>query len=209
MSSLWALLGGVLAGSTIHDPETDAMIFHDVISILSALVRLRRDLVLCGLPHFSALLERLILCLRAPRPQLGGKQHRIVMDSLPRWIDASKTLSSEDSKVLARLMTTLQTKTMIRAHGVADTQKPESLSRPFSKHAAYVIKAYIEAITDPLCHISPLIRKELQPGLFALCDMVGEHNRDALMVSALDAGGKTVMKTLWKDYEKQKYVGKG
>jgi len=29
------------------------------------------------------------------------------------------------------------------------------------------------------------------------------------MVSALDAGGKTIMKDLWTEYEKQKYVGKG
>jgi len=29
------------------------------------------------------------------------------------------------------------------------------------------------------------------------------------MVSALDAGGKSVMKVLWKEYEKQRYVGKG
>lgn len=209
MSSLWIVLNDVLAGSTVHDPETDTSLFHDVVSALSALVRLRRDFVLCGLPHFGALLGRLIMCLRTPRPQLGGKQHKIVMDSLPRWINASKTFSSEESKALTRLMTTLQTKTMIRAHGIADTQKPESLARPFAKHAAYVIKAYIETVTDPLCQMSPLVRKELQPGLFALCDMLGEYSRDALMVSALDAGGKIVMKTLWKDYEKQKYTGKG
>jgi hypothetical protein len=29
------------------------------------------------------------------------------------------------------------------------------------------------------------------------------------MVSALDAGGKATMKALWKDYDAQKYVGKG
>lgn len=29
------------------------------------------------------------------------------------------------------------------------------------------------------------------------------------MVSALDSGGKMVLKGLWREYEKQRYVGKG
>ena len=72
-----------------------------------------------------------------------------------------------------------------------------------------MLTAYVEAVNDPLCFVTSGIRKELQPGLFALCDMLGEHNRDAMMVSALDAGGKATMKVLWKEYEKQRYVGKG
>lgn len=64
-------------------------------------------------------------------------------------------------------------------------------------------------MTEPLAFIPADIRRELQPGLFALCEMMGEQNRDAMMVAMSDAGGRTVMKTLWKEYEKQKYIGKG
>lgn len=64
-------------------------------------------------------------------------------------------------------------------------------------------------MNDPLCVLSSEIRKELMPGLFALCDMVTEHARDALMVSGLDGGGKATLKVLWREYEKQRYVGKG
>jgi len=39
--------------------------------------------------------------------------------------------------------------------------------------------------------------------------MLNEYARDALMVSALDASGKAVMKGLWREYEKQRYTGKG
>jgi hypothetical protein len=39
--------------------------------------------------------------------------------------------------------------------------------------------------------------------------MLNEHARDALMVSALDASGKAAMKGLWREYEKQRYTGKG
>ena len=179
-------------------------------NVLSALVRLRRDLILNTLPHLGFVLRQLISCLRSPRPQLGGKQRRLVMDTLPRWINGAHPLSSAESKALARLLTTLTTKTMVRTHGpAAEAQKPESLVRPFSKHAAYVLTAYVGAVNDPLCVISAAVRRELMPGLFALCDMLGEHNRDAMMVSALDTGGKATMKALWKEYEKQRYVGKG
>ncbi|KAI0724331.1 Urb2/Npa2 family-domain-containing protein [Cerioporus squamosus] len=188
LSSLWSMMRALLAGSYEHEQSTDASVFHGVVNVLSALVRLRRDLVLNTLPHLGFILRQL----------LGAKQSRIVMDTLPRWIAPTQPLSGQESKALARLLTTLTTKTM-----------PESLVRPFSKHAAYVLTAYIEAVNDPLCSVSSAVRKELQPGLFALCDMLGEHNRDAMMVAALDAGGKATMKVLWKEYEKQRYVGKG
>ncbi|KAL7285691.1 hypothetical protein ACG7TL_000796 [Trametes sanguinea] len=206
LPSLWSLLRSLLAGSSTHDQSTDIAMYHGVVDILSALVRLRRDLVLNTLPHLGFVLRQLVLCLRSLRPQLGGRQSRMVMDTLPRWIAPSQPLGAQESKALARLLTTLTTKTMIRVHGAAaETQKPESLVRPFSKHAAYVLTAYVEAVNDPLCFVSSGVRRELQPGLFALCDMLGEHNRDAMMVSALDTGGKATMKALWKEYEKQRY----
>jgi len=97
----------------------------------------------------------------------------------------------------------------VRSPQSADSQKAESLAKPFSKHAAFVLKAYMDAMNDPLCVMPLGVRKELYPGLFSLCDMINEYSRDAMMVSALDAGGKATMKALWNEYEKQKYVGKG
>ncbi|OJT14368.1 hypothetical protein TRAPUB_9083 [Trametes pubescens] len=207
LSSLWSLLRTLLAGSSTHEQSTDTATFHGAINILSALVRLRRDLVLNTLPHLGFVLRQLVSCLRSLRPQLGGKQRRLVLDTLPRWLAPAHALGAPESRALARLLTTLTVKTMVRGHDAA--QKPEALVRPFSKHAAYVLTAYVDAVGDPLCFVPGPVRKELQPGLFALCDMLGEHNRDAMMVAALDASGKATMKTLWKEYEKQRYVGKG
>ncbi|KAI6109440.1 hypothetical protein EDD16DRAFT_1614053, partial [Pisolithus croceorrhizus] len=62
---------------------------------------------------------------------------------------------------------------------------------------------------DSLCILTPETPRELEPRLFLLGELLGEYNRDALMVSALDSGGKTIMKLLWREYEKQRYVGKG
>ncbi|KDQ54722.1 hypothetical protein JAAARDRAFT_60187 [Jaapia argillacea MUCL 33604] len=210
VGSVWSLLARFLAGSKKHDEESNPAIFHHIVSILSALVRLRRDLILSTLPHLGTTLSHMLMLTRNLRPQLGAKQSKQVTDTLPLWINVSRPLGGDESKALARLLESLTTKSVVRTHGSGpDTQKAESLSRPFSKHAAYVLKAYIDAMNDPLCFMPSEIRKDLQPGLFSLCEMMSEHNRDAMMVSAFDAGGKTTMKTLWKEYEKQRYVGKG
>ncbi|THH21561.1 hypothetical protein EW146_g35 [Bondarzewia mesenterica] len=212
LSAIWSLLSKFISGSESHDAETDSNTFHEITSIVGALVRLRRDLVLNTLPHLCIVLCLLIRCLRSPRPHLGAKQHKLIADTLPQWINPSHPLGADTSKALARLLTTLVTKSLVRAytHGSAtDAPKHESLARPLTKHVAYVIQAYVDALNEPLCVMPTDVRRELQPGLFILCGMLSEPGRDALMMSALDAGGKTVMKQLWKEYEKQKYVGKG
>lgn len=132
------------------------------------------------------------------------------MSTQPLWINASRSLGVEEAKALSRVLETLTAKTTPRVHATSnESQKAESLATPFSKHAAFVLKAYIEAMNDPLCVLPLDIRKELSPGLYALCSMIGEHSRDAMMVSALDTSGKATLKALWREYEKQRYVGRG
>ncbi|KAJ7169665.1 Urb2/Npa2 family-domain-containing protein [Mycena filopes] len=207
---IWLLLSKFLTKSKPHDAETSTAVFHEITVIIGALIRLRRDLVALTLPNLGLVLQQLIATIRRPRPQLGAKQTALVTDTLPVWLNSAFPVGPEEGKALARLLETLTTKTTIRSNSsTADTQRAESLARPFSKHAVYIIKAYIDAMNDPLCILPAELRKELRPGLFALCDMVNDHNRDAMMVSALDAGGKTIMKNLWTEYEKQKYIGKG
>lgn len=181
-----------------------------MVAIVGSLVRLRRDLVVTTLPHLTSIIRRLLFALRSPRPLLGGKQYTIVADSFPAWVNPSQPLGAEESKALSRLLTSLSAKTSIRVHGPsADPHKQESLARPLSKHVTCVLQAYLEVLNDPLCILPADIRRELQPGLFVLCDMLNEHTRDAVMVSALDASGKAAMKSLWREYEKQRYTGKG
>ena len=209
VGSIWTLLSRVLSGSRIHDDETTVAVFHKSVTSIGALIRLRRDLLTPTLPHLAALLQQLIWSMRRARPHVGAKQTKQVMDTLPRYIN-SNPLGPEEAKLLARLLEMLASKTTVRINATnVDVPKAESLAKPFSKHAAYVLKAYIEAMNDPLCIIPSSIRKELQSGLYALCGMMKDHNRDAMMVSALDTGGKTTMKTLWKEYEKQRYIGRG
>ncbi|KIJ68740.1 hypothetical protein HYDPIDRAFT_24992 [Hydnomerulius pinastri MD-312] len=214
LGSIWSLLSKILSGSSEHDTKTTFSIFHHIISIISALIRLRRDLVVHNLPHLGFVLRQLMMITRSLRPQLGAKQSKLVTDTFPSWISASQPLAADEGRALARLLTALTSKTVPRTHththsSTTDAPKSESLAKPFSKHAGYVLTAYIDALNDPLCAMTAEMRRELEPGLFALCEMLGEHSRDAIMVSALDSGGKSIMKALWKEYEKQRYVGKG
>jgi hypothetical protein len=215
LGSIWSLLDKILSGSSEHDATTAFPIFHHIVTIIGALVRLRRDLVVHTLPHLSLVLRQLMMLTRKIRPQLGAKQSKIVTDTFPSWLSTSQPLSPDEARALARLLTSLTTKTVPRTHAYThpqtstESQKAESLAKPFAKHASYVLVAYVDAFNDPLCIINAEMRRDLEPGLFALCEMVGEHSRDALMMSALDSGGKTIMKSLWKEYEKQRYVGRG
>ncbi|KAI3621927.1 hypothetical protein WG66_015522 [Moniliophthora roreri] len=210
VSGIWLFLTKTLRGCEEHDRETNVELFSNISSIATSLIRLRRDLVLPTLPHMGAVLQLLIMSMRSPRPNLGAKQTGIVSDSLPMWINVRQPLGPEEAKLVARLLESLTTKTVIKVHGYAvENQKAESLAKPFSKHAAYVVKAYIEAVNDSLCVLPLAVKKALQPGLYSLCSMINEYNRDALMVALQDSGDKSVFKDLWKEYEKQKYVGKG
>lgn len=209
---IWVILAKSSTGSTSHTPHSHGQIFLAIVDIVGALIRLRRDLVQPTLPHLVTVVRLLLSALRSVRPQLGAKQSQLVSDSMPWYVNPSEPLGAEEARAVGRLLTSLQTKTIPRTFKEKDKteiQRAESLAHPFSKHAPYVLLAYIEAMNHPLCVLPLVVRRELEPGLFALCDMMSEHGRDSLMVSALDAGGKATLKTLWREYEKQRYVGKG
>lgn len=210
VGSILSFLNKVMEETTQNSEHTEYLIGHYVVNIASSLIRHRHDLVRSTLPHLSALLRRLIVSLRTIRPQLGAKQHRIVSDSFPRWMTPQEPFRVEEARLLSRLLTSLQTKTVLRKPmKKIMEQKADSLARPFSKHAPFVLLAYIQAMNDPLCTMSSAIRKEMQAGIFALCGMISEHGRDSLMVSALDTNGQATLKTIWKEYERQRYVGSG
>ncbi|KAH8835374.1 Urb2/Npa2 family-domain-containing protein [Flagelloscypha sp. PMI_526] len=209
LPSVWVLLVRILAPSTEHDEATSTETFSTIIMILSTLVRLRRDILTSALPHFASVLRLLLQALRQPRSQLGLKQSTMVMNQLPRWIACGQPLGLCAAQDLARLLEAITTKTVMRRQVPSEDAKAESLARPFSKHASTILKAYVDIVNDTLCVIPLDVRRALQPGLFALCGMTGYHNRDALMVSSLDTGGMAVLKSLWAEFEKQRYVGRG
>lgn len=186
-------------------------LFRTITGSLTDLVRHRRDLVSSAPANLSALLCQLTLCFQTVRPNLGGRQVRTVEANLPGWIDpVSKPLGIEDARSLARLLSSLTAKTIPRLNTRTAAVKAESLAGPLSKHAPYVLLAYTRLLTDLNTVVSPSIRRELEPGVFAVCEIVGEKDRDSVMLAGgLDGGGKGILKMVWNAWEASRYVGKG
>ncbi|KAI6094471.1 Urb2/Npa2 family-domain-containing protein, partial [Pisolithus croceorrhizus] len=188
LGSIWSLLSKILSGTANHDTATSFATFHCIISVA--------DSVIHTLPHLAFVLHRLLLITKRGRPQLGAKQSKLVAGTLPSWVCPSQPLGVAEIRAFSRLLTALTVKTVPPTYTTqrhtsvaAETQKAESLAKPFAKHVGHVLLAYIDCMNDPLCVLTPDMRRELEPGLFSLCEMLGEYNRDALMVSSLDSGG--------------------
>ncbi|KAJ3571342.1 hypothetical protein NP233_g3811 [Leucocoprinus birnbaumii] len=203
MGSIFMIMFSLVRPCEERDEKTTPEVFHKIIASLSALIRLRRDLVVRVLPHLGLVLGKLVLMVFNCRPQLGVVQTHLAMRNFPRWIATKQPLGLEEGRMLSRLLETLNVKTVIRSHTASETQKAESLAKPFSKHAAYVLESYIKWLSEPLCVIGGEMRRELEPGLFTLCEIMGELARDALMVT-LDSSGKGALRLIWKEYEKQR-----
>lgn len=215
MCLIWAIISRALAPRTSSPTPSHITLPHIYLSITScttSLIRHRRDLVASTAPHLSAIVTQLIWCLRSTRPNLGGRQTRSVVETLPGWIDVvSHPLGTEEARSLARLLTSLTAKTIPRTHAHTTTStKAESLATPLSKHAPFLLLAYVRLLTDLNSVVPSLMRRELEPGVGALCQMVGEKDRDAIMIGGgLDGGGKGVLKMVWAEWESGRYVGKG
>ncbi|KAG8881952.1 hypothetical protein FRB98_004048 [Tulasnella sp. 332] len=118
-----------------------------------------------------------------------------------------------------------------RDTGMDDNRKSESLAPVFSRHAAFVLISYIKTVTDShsstipssttsfaggaasagaglLTTLSRPTREALEEGVYTLCGLVGDHGRSWVLQS-LNADGRVVLKSLWAEYEKQRYAGTG
>lgn len=145
--------------------------------------------------------------------------------------DADITLTSEggltqsDARYFARILDTITSKTTAMSRREAATANAnlnsgkaggaESLSKPFSKHAIYVILAYINAVLTAggasgslRAFIPPHVRNEMRQGLAALCQVINESERDWILATELlDDGGKNLLKDIWRQWDQQRYKG--
>lgn len=160
-----------------------------------------------------------------------------IADRRDDWLSTTKdevTLTSEgglnetDARQFSRLLDTLISKTASLSRKETASLLPQSagtttsgavsLSRPFSKHAIYIILSYVHALLNPIpggggggalrAIIPPNVRKELIPGLQSLCGVINQSERDWVLVAELlDESGKNVFKDIWRGWEQAKYRG--
>jgi len=87
-------------------------------------------------------------------------------------------------------------------------ERSTSLATAFSKHAPFVLASYVRTIMDTSqgATLSQPVRKALEEGLFELCRMVNEHERD-MVYQMLGDDERGVFREFWKRYDKQRYTG--
>ncbi|CDW97924.1 hypothetical protein, partial [Sporisorium scitamineum] len=198
-------------------------LFDGVVLTLGSLMRLRQDLVLTYLPQLGLLLARLCTLFRRLKRhsrtgiEASGLQRRQLRRDLPVWLDPVHVtpLGADEARALSRLLSNLVVKNVSLKHregsaaaaaGAAGV-KAESLARPFSKHATYVLVAYLRSLTAQSAVVPVEVRNQLEVGMMTVCDLMGHHQRDAAMVGLLDSAGKVLLKRVWGVYEKQRYKG--
>ncbi len=178
-------------------------------------MRLRQDLVLGFLPQLALLLARLCTLFRqlrrssSGRIEASGTQRRALRRDLPTWLDPVLVppLSHHEARNLSRLLSNLVVKNVSLKHRSSGTAKAESLARAFSKHATYVLVAYLRSLTGTGATVEAEVRAELEVGMMTVCEVMGTRQRDAAMVGWCDAAGRVLLKRLWGVYEKQRYKG--
>lgn len=195
MTAIWVLLDR----ATNSTDETLLACYSSIVASINCLVRVRRDLLTHTLSQLAALLTRLIRILRLRTSHAIGASQRSA--------ESQASLAGKAAE-LSRLLVGLSTKTVARlsmGSKYEQSTKAESLARPFARHAPYLLVAYAGSAAD----MSTAVRNALKPGLFALCAMCGTPARDMLMVTMLDAVEREVFGGVWREWEAQKYTGKG
>ncbi|KIO00935.1 hypothetical protein M404DRAFT_29133 [Pisolithus tinctorius Marx 270] len=155
LGSIWSLLCKILSGTIDHDTASSFAIFHCIGSVAGSLVHLKRDIVIHTLSDLAFVLRRLLLTIRRMRSQPGAKQSKLVTGKLRPLLTALTV------KTVPCVRTTQHTAI------AAETQKAETLAKPFAKHVEHILLAYIDSMNDPLYILTPEIRWELEPGLFS------------------------------------------
>lgn len=221
---IFSILGSVLEPRAYSASWNGAAprMFQGVVGTLSALVRLRKDLLGPYLPLLTEVLQQLLPLLSSLlRPNTGRAQLRRLDASTPCWLNVSvQPLGVAEANALSRLLAELGAKrtTVATAAAVSSRKRmrisadgasgsTESLARPMAKHAIYILVAYVRCVTQSITTIAKPLRQELQPGLLVLFELVGEHERSAALKGMLDASGQVIFKALWSDWERQRYKG--
>ncbi|BEI96791.1 hypothetical protein CcaverHIS631_0203800 [Cutaneotrichosporon cavernicola] len=172
---------------------------------LLTLARHRGDLLLAHLPSVVGALSAFMPLLQRARPGLRHKARRWTMDE-------------EDAPAHAALLARTLSALAVAKIGSGT----RTLAGPLAKHAPAVLVAYARAASDPWAALSPAVRRELEPGLFALADVTtaggradgrGREGEGVGVPFGLgEAHGEAereVWADVWKAWARKRYTGRG
>lgn len=191
-------------------------IFDSIYRVLSGILKTRKQQLSHVITPFTSIVESLMHCFRSLHPSVAissqkkknNSKKRNVQDQAFSLLTDHAPLSEMNAHNYSRLLEGLGDQS---ASNTANTiaGKSHNLAKAFSKHSPYVLAEYLSIQSNPISTISlPTLRSALRPGLFALLDICGEHERDMLMTS-IDTSQKMLFKTMHTEWTKtHRYTGR-
>ncbi|GAA5879792.1 hypothetical protein JCM16303_004181 [Sporobolomyces ruberrimus] len=219
-------------------PETASLLLRTLASTVGHIVRHRKDHVVPLFPQLVTTLSAFLSTLRragfgstgssASIEEadtgiiLGQRAEREARATFPAWVwqGGVKGVNQGEAAAVGRLLGSLTAKTTAIQHKNHKQQRTNedgsssttttSLTAPLSKHAPFLLLAYLRACVHPTCPIPSALRGELQGGWFEVMDSMGKWEREALMKGFLgedEEAERGVLRELWKNWEKERYRG--
>ncbi len=206
--------------------STDSEIFTECLDVVISAIRRRTDLVVINLPALITIASFIFPLLQKERnaPSRSPTYRSRVCRRWPFWISEHDAgLGENEGRLLTRLLISLCHATISAPRSTELNYKAQSLAGPLAKHAPSILVAYVRAASDPVAGLSTEVRRSLEPGLFAICDLmtsggrVEGHGREGESIGlpfGLGEGAgreveKEVWAEMWRTWGKKRYVGQG
>ena len=148
-------------------------------------------------------LQGLLRCLFEPYAKTGGTRNEL---NLPSWLAGQDSgLDNSHATAYARLLTTIcepsvssvtRSKNKNRQKLNDETKIARSIA---GQHLPYLIMELCRC--QLIARMAPQKRQALNPGLYAVFDVMGQDAMRTLN-SALDSSGRSIFKVLYEDYRR-------
>ncbi|MCO5573449.1 hypothetical protein L7F22_027220 [Adiantum nelumboides] len=167
----------VIFTQAFENEKQNQKVFSSIVATLLTFIKLRSDILATLLPQISLLMGRII-------------SH---FQKIP-----NSNASGDRKIVQAREFTRLCS---------AITSRQSKLARGFSLHCLPIILSYVRALTSLDGIGIGEARMELERGIFALCGILANWQRDLLFDMMSDEAERIVARKLWRNFEAQRYKG--
>ncbi|WRT70796.1 uncharacterized protein IL334_007795 [Kwoniella shivajii] len=160
---------------------------------------------LFSIPESLPLLVNILTALSRRRPDL-------ILSTLPQTVDVICAMFSslQNTQAFSRLLVAL-TQMRLKGHETS----------PLAKHTPAILVAYVRAAADLHSAFTPTTRRELESGLFALCNLAtaggrieargreGEGLGTPFGLGEGAGGEIELWADLWRSWSKSRYMGQG
>lgn len=228
MSCIFESISRILlpSGNKVRSPTTKLDIIRKALNVVNIALQRRADLVVANLPALVGVMTAAIPLLQRSRAIDGPKKASTarVLDRFPPWIgEAEEGLGEEEARLIARLLISLSNARISTVVNADTYDKQQKMSRPLAKHAPAILVSYVRAACDPFAGLSSEVRRQLEPGLFALGDVMtsggridgrGREGEGIGLPFGLGEGPggeaeKEMWAIMWRNWGRKRYTGQG